>query len=765
MTAPNSQSIPAATSPAPPQRSGSVASILWQKAWLSLVGVLAGGLLAGLYVHFAPRVFSATSVVQIGADQPLILDLPTGARAEASSGIPESRLQEIRRTLLSPTFLARVVETNALRRDPRFSPVPEAGPSAVPVLAARLAGMLSIEIPKNDTLVSITVEHANRELVAELANSLANELILQNTRTKEEIIQSTTNRLQEILGTLQQSLRTSEKTLEPAREESLRLEARQQEISRELSDLNPRVLEATMQRISLETEQKEVQRLGTNIEALFKVPAIANSPSVSSLRTSLTQKEVAFNNLKQRYKSKHPKFIEAEQELAGLRQSLAESALTAAQGVRVSLEAAAASEAALQKRFEERSTEALKIAQDLKASTNSAATKEVDLQRSVHDRVMQRLKEATLGDLFGSPIRLIQKAEVPLRAIRPNRVQVVVGGLLGGLVVGLLVSLALGWVDSSLRSVEETEQLLGLTVLGAIPRVPSKQPKPGPLGPNDEAHFAVAEAFRSLRTSVSVIAKEKELKSFLFTSATPKEGKTLCALGYAVSLAQQGLRTLLIECDLRRPMAAVALSGIKQDSRGVSDYLKAQPTPSTFQPADPKPRSESGLSFAELRRKQHAVAEAAAASASPAPARPTERPTSSSVTLDELLQKTEIESLSFVSAGTPVPNPAELLARQGLSRLLGEALRRFDRVVIDAAPLMGISDTLLLVNQVQAICLVVRAHQTPRKAVLRTVEMLRRADAPLIGTILNDFNAAKSERYGDYYQYYGRENKPAEPEA
>jgi Mrp family chromosome partitioning ATPase len=206
-------------------------------------------------------------------------------------------------------------------------------------------------------------------------------------------------------------------------------------------------------------------------------------------------------------------------------------------------------------------------------------------------------------------------------------------------------------------------------------------------------------------------------------------------------------------------MAAVALSGIKQDSIGVSDYLKAQPGPSTFQPSEPKPRSESGLSFAELRRKQHAAAEAALSPAAPSP--PAERSATSNVTLDEILQKTEIDNLSFLSAGTPVPNPAELLARQGLSRLMGEALRRFDRLVIDAAPLMGISDTLLLVNQVQATCLVVRAHQTPRRAVLRSVEMLRRADAPLIGAIMNDFSAAKSERYDDYYQYYGRDTKPA----
>ena len=129
---------------------------------------------------------------------------------------------------------------------------------------------------------------------------------------------------------------------------------------------------------------------------------------------------------------------------------------------------------------------------------------------------------------------------------------------------------------------------------------------------------------------------------------------------------------------------------------------------------------------------------------------------------DDVIQKTQIENLSFISAGTAAPNPSELLARQGISRLVAESVRRFDRVVIDAAPMLGISDTLLLVNHVQATCLVVRAQRTPRKAVVRTLEMLQRAEAPLLGVILNDLSDTRSEQYEDYYQYYGREGKAAE---
>jgi Mrp family chromosome partitioning ATPase len=124
--------------------------------------------------------------------------------------------------------------------------------------------------------------------------------------------------------------------------------------------------------------------------------------------------------------------------------------------------------------------------------------------------------------------------------------------------------------------------------------------------------------------------------------------------------------------------------------------------------------------------------------------------------LDEVLQPTEFENLHFVSAGAPVSNPSELLAQAGFTQFLAELLRRFDRVVIDSAPMLGISDTLLLSSRVQAVCFVIRANQTPRRGVLRAVEVLKRSEAPLIGVLLNGLTPRRSDPYGENYYYYYR---------
>ena len=739
-----------------------IVSVLLERLWLVVVCLVLSGIATFAYLYRAVPVFEATASLKLDSEQPRLLDLPNIIQDDMRTPqMIDFKLKEVRRLLISPALLARVAETNSLATDPRFAGGSTSGGTSLAQLVLRLARLVTIEIPRSDTVVSVTVEHPNPELTAQLANSLADQLILHTSRSKEQIIKMASAKLEEMLRTLQDEWRVSERSLQTNRSQSLELGYQLNDLSQRLNDLNRMRIEATLQRIAVEAEQNEVHRVGTNLEALLKVSTVGTDQGVVSTRTTIAQKELLFNNLKQRYKPKHPRYVEAESELVSLRQTLANAIATAAQGVRVSLDGAKAKEDTLQKDYEALNGRVQVLTRDLIQSTNNPAAREFDMQRSLQDKVMARLKEASLSsDLFSAPLHVFQRAEVPLKPTKPDKVRVTLVGLLVGLVVGVGLALALGLVDSSFRSVEEVERFLNLPVIGAVPRVPALATTQSQVVMADEDHFIAAEAFRSLRTSVSVLAKERELRSFVFTSATPEEGKTFCALNYAASLAQQGLRTLLVECDLRRPMAAVALAGLKADAPGVTDYLRLQPAqPGVQQPVESPRRNEGGLSFTELRRKQRGSGDAPSPPSAAPAAR--EMPTRPAIGFDDIVQKTEIENLSFVSAGAAAPNPAELLARQGISKLVGEAVRRFDRVVIDAAPMLGISDSLLLVSHAQATCLVIRAHRTPRKAVMRAVGMLQRAEAPLLGVILNDLSMTRSDQYGDYFHYYGQDARSA----
>jgi Mrp family chromosome partitioning ATPase len=291
--------------------------------------------------------------------------------------------------------------------------------------------------------------------------------------------------------------------------------------------------------------------------------------------------------------------------------------------------------------------------------------------------------------------------------------------------------------------VDEVEQTLGLPVLSVIPRLK-----------DNDSEMAAAEGFRSLRTSVALSSKEKEPRLIQFTSTSPDEGKTFCALNFAVGLAQQGKKTVLIECDLRRPMAAPSLTLVKVDAAGVSDYLKSAAKPASKTSPSPGAQTDdtSSLSFSEIRKKKTAQGD---------PETPLAKPTTQTgtaggggLTVEDVVQQTEVANLYFIAAGKPVSSPTELLAREAFEDLLNSLLQRYDNVVLDSAPVLGVSETLLIASRMQGVCFVVRGSQTPRRAVQRAVEILRRADTPILGAVLNGITPSRSDPYGQDYYYH-----------
>ena len=262
---------------------------------------------------------------------------------------------------------------------------------------------------------------------------------------------------------------------------------------------------------------------------------------------------------------------------------------------------------------------------------------------------------------------------MPLIPIRPNKRMIMVYSM----VLGLGLSAGLIWVlqmlDSTIKSVDQAERQFGLPVLGAVPKNKLIKDGKGRLFMSDDPTSLCAEAFRSLRASLSLLGREEDRKIILFTSAVPSEGKSFCCVNYAVSHAQQGKRTLVIDFDLRKPSLSETF-GVQGDPPGVTDVM--------------------------LGRKP----------------------------LEECVQKTRFDNLFLLTAGHTVPNPAELLSGPWAKQLIKEAAGKYDQVVLDNAPVNAVSDTLLLVKEAQTVCLVMHAKRTSVRVVSRALEMLRRAE-------------------------------------
>lgn len=333
-----------------------------------------------------------------------------------------------------------------------------------------------------------------------------------------------------------------------------------------------------------------------------------------------------------------------------------------------------------------------------------------------------RLKEAEIMAAIDDPtVRIIDPAVHPRRPIRPNVPLTVALAMLAGMVLGVGSAVAREQMDDTVHSRDELQFAGRVPVLGAIPRLgvaPENgrrfrfSPRPVPAG-NGQAGVrlmdsiavpGVGEAYRSLRTNITFAQLDRKPRVLVVTSPAPGDGKSTTAANLAITMAQQGLRCLLIDGDMRR--------GRLHETFGA--------------------RREPGLSNVLLGQ----------------------------VTLDAALRADTggAERPSLLSTGTVPPNPAELLGSDQMGELLAVALEGFDLVVIDAPPLNMVTDAAVLSKHADGVLVVARAGVTQQTALAYTFEQLAAVNAPVLGSILNDADPQRERHYGSYMRGYYEPN-------
>jgi len=731
------------------------------RIWLILGCIAIAALATGLYLQRAPKVYAAESIIKVDLQQPRIQGIPNVFEEDRRT--PEGaseKSREIEQLLKNRQFFLRAIEAKRLEADPRFETSATGTPEAKNAIASMLAGSVDVTLQKASGFLILSVEDSDPQLAADIANLLVDEVIRQDVESYSRFEKTSLAELEPRLRQATARLTNSETKLQQYKAQAAVLEGRQAAVTQNVRDLSQKVSEAKYARLRIESELTESQRLTNDVPALLKLATIREDPKVVAIRASITQKEIEIGNVKQRYKEKHPKFITSHDELRDLQQQLSNSTLAAVQSIRVAYTSAVANEKSVEKALEEQKTVAETLGRE--SVPYDSLVQEIVAERAMYDKLIAAVKAAKLEvQVNPSRIRVIQNAEVPTWPIKPIFARTVAIGLLAGLASGLALALGLSKLDSSFKSVEEVEQFVRHPVLAAVPHIKDLAAHQAAAIMDSDPGSIAAESFRTLRTSMSLIDRSADRRVILFTSAVAQEGKTLCALNYAVGLARQGLRTLLIDCDLRQPMVGRMLFPNEEHLTGVAECLQLPAIHAAETVTPVKKPPVSALSFAELRNK-HQGARETTPERSPA-AWDSPGKVSRSEVLAQFARPTQFENLHAIPGGRLVPNPTELLAQSGLNHLLTEALRRFDRVVLDSAPLCSVSDTQLLIPHTQAVCFVIRANRTPRKAVQRAMEVLTRGEAPVVGAILNGLTAGQISHYGDPYHSYGYSRpQPAE---
>jgi polysaccharide biosynthesis transport protein len=646
---------------------GHLYHLLLSKAWVIILFVILSLGAAIGYICWAKKIYASRAVIAVEQGAPRVNNIQDfNADNDQKSA---DALKTIEQALMSETLLLRVVKANGLDKDPEFAPPKKDGSAYSDTeLVGRFDSKVNVKLRKGTRLIDVSVEDPDPERSKQLTESLVKEFVDQSFDQNLGLSKNASDYLRQEAESLKAKLQNAEVAVEKYREDhnAVSLEDKQNIIVEKLKELNSKVTEAKSERLRLEADVVTIKsgKAKTPTE-LLALPSVAAVPVVVGLRQELADKESRFR---------------ADSQLSGLRESLDQALVNAGKMVIRSYEAAKETEAKLTTALQEQEQAALEL--NKIAVPYNALVREVETDRALYESVLTRMKVSNVAKgIWENNIRVIETPFVPIKPAKPAKLKILVLALLGGCVVGCGLVVGIDMADSSIRSVDQVEEVLGLPVLTLVPRSKRRHLDKEPvLTARPGSHEA--EAFRSLRTALSFLGQQKDSKAVLFTSANPGEGKTYCSLNCGAALAQLGLRTLLIDADLRRPnLTKALLAGSK--GPGLSDCLTGN-----------------------------------------APFMDCCRPT-------------RTENLFVLGAGERVSNPAELMASGDLVGLLKEAMLYFDRVVLDSAPINAVSDTQLIAKEIESVCLVIRAGKTPRRAIVRACGLLERATHSPDAVVLN----------------------------
>lgn len=669
-------------------------ALLRRRLWL-IVLCIAAGLALGLHkIENAQSIYAARTVIQVEQKEQQIMDIKSVS--ENDLRFPDL-LNTIVQSMTGRSVLLRVVEANRLHENADFLPPGPGGARTPEEAATYLAGCVRAELRRNTRLIDVTVEHPNAAVAVLLADSIVKEYVRSGYEHHSLAVRGANEFLTDEANRLTAKLQKSEEALQRYKQENnaVSLEDRQNIVVEQLKDLSNRLGDARAERMQLEADYAKVRESGEATLDLQSIRSITASPIVVAATNNLRARAAEVDLLSQRYGSRHPRLIAARSELRGLNDSLGQALVEAAAGVSSAYEAALAREQEFERALATQEQKALEL--NRMAIQYNVLARDVETDVALFQSVLQRLKETDLTKgLDQSPVRVMEPAFSSSVPVRPDRLKILQVSLFFGLVAGIGLSVALNSLDGTFASVEEAERQLGLPALSCVPKLKKLRHRAGSLALLTDRQ--AAEAFRLLRASLALGRSAQDRKSVLFTSALPQEGKSFSSANYAAALAQQGLSTLLIDADLRNPRISSIFFG-KRRTPGLTECLQK------------------------------------------------------TASLDEALCATEVPKLTVLPAGALSPDQSELLSSPALAALLREAGQRFDRIVIDSAPISAVSDTLMVVPNVDAVCLVIRAGKAPRQAVLRVCRVLEEIGRSPVGFILN--RVAKYDSGYAYRSYYG----------
>jgi succinoglycan biosynthesis transport protein ExoP len=695
--------------------------ILRKHIWLILSFLLAVVTITTITTFRMQPVYVATTRIEIDRENANILPFQGTDSYDVMMDL-DNYIETQSKILTSETLALHTIRDSGLWARPEFSS--PNGPSEAiasgnlanqkppPELGGFLGSLSARRVPSS-RLMDVSFESTDPQLAARIVNAHIVTYIEENFRSKYEATTLASTFLTEQLTELKVSVQKSEdaRIAYERQNQIWTLDDKQNITSQRLSDINRQLTEAQSERLKKESLY-EFAKAG-NLDA---IPQIQSNAALADLIRKQSDASAAYSDALSQYGPNFPRVQRLQAQIKNLDQAVEKEKKNILDVLESNYKEAQQRETLLTQALDQQKAETNQMAGKL--VEYNILKREAEANKTLYDGLMTKLKETAISQsLRSSNIRVIDAAMIPSTPSRPAKTRNVLLAFLIGLVGGIGLALMREYLDNTVKTPDDIERLVRLPSLAVVPQFAGSNgdaKKRGLLKSHDSnghekrielvaQHLPksqVAEAFRALRTSILLSQADHPPQVILVTSALPREGKTTAAANLAVTLAQLGDRTVIVDADLRKPGIGRLLNLGGGKYAGLSSYL-------------------AGVSSLELVCIPH--------------------PT--------------IPNLVAIPTGPLPPNPADLLSSHKLADAIAELRTKFKFIVIDSPPVMAATDAVILSVQADGVLLVLRSGQTAKEAFTRTRDLLNSVKCRILGVVLNAVDTSAPDYYYSYRYY------------
>jgi succinoglycan biosynthesis transport protein ExoP len=695
--------------------------VLRKHQWLILSFAMAVVTVVSIATFRMKPVYEAKARIEIDRENTSILPFPGSDPYDLVTDM-DNYIETQSKILTSETLALQTIRNAGLATHPDFA---KGGIPSEAVATGSLAnqdrppelskflGSLTVKRVPNSRLLDVSFEETSPRLAAEILNKHLDNFIEQNYRGRYEAMTQASRWLADQLDELKIKVQHSEdaRIAYERKNQIWTVDDKQNVTTQRLADLNKDLSEAQSDRMKKEALVQYAK--SGNMDA---VPQLQNDANLTDLAKKRTDVSTQYTEALNQYGPNFPKVLRLQEEIKGIDQLIETEKKNVVDRMESDYRAA--------RHLEELRTQAM---ENQKAEVNAMAEKmvqynilkrEAEANKALYEGLLTKLKEAGISEgLKSSNIRVVDPAMIPSTPVRPAKARNIALALLVGLVGGVGLALMREYLDNTVKTPDDVETLTKLPALAVVPAFSSADNngrrmgflKAGSLNGADKRIELVAqhlpksqmsEAFRALRTSLLLSQAGYPPQVILVTSALPREGKTTAAANLAVTLAQLGDSTLLIDADLRKPGIGRLLNMAAGKYAGLSSYL-------------------AGVSSLDLVVVPHPL----------------------------------IPNLAAIPTGPLPPNPADLLSSHKMADAITELRGKYKFIVIDSPPVMAATDAVILSVQSDGVLLVVRSGETPKVAFTRTRDLLTTVKCHLLGVVLNAVDTSSPDYYYSYRYY------------